>query len=256
MSGAIKIGIMAALPDEVKGLADIMDTSVSVSQFPAPDIMKCEYQGLEIYLGLSGIGKVAAAITATTLIQQCGISELLFTGVAGGLHNGINVGDVVVGTTCLQHDLDVSPLFPPNHIPGLGLTDIDTFRPNNECLVGAVRDGLKEMALNYPDALSAFAIKNSNVHLGQIISGDQFISEISETMRLKRSYPHALCVEMEGAAVAQACMSFGVTFNLIRTLSDKADESAHVDFPRFAKEVAGRYATFIIRNYLDKKLAN
>lgn len=204
-----------------------------------------------VVLALSRIGKVAAATTATTLIEAFGVARVVFTGVAGGVAAGVNVGDVVVATEFMQHDMDASPLFPRYQVP---LYDRERFACD-----GALSAILLEVASQYLSGVNEgfdHLPVQRFVHRGLIASGDRFVSAANESRALHLALTDsgfaALAVEMEGAAVAQACFDYKVPFAAIRTISDRADDQAHVDFPRFISEVASHYARAIIEDFLRK----
>jgi adenosylhomocysteine nucleosidase len=189
--------------------------------------------GRPVVLALSGIGKVAAATTAALLIQAFDAHKLVFTGVAGGLAPGVEVGDVVVARQLLQHDMDASPLFPRFEVPRTGRSRFDAD--------AALADALAGAAGRRPGA---------RVHQGLVISGDRFVASWAESAALREVLPDALAVEMEGAAVAQVCTDFGRPFGVVRTISDRADDSAHVDFARFIEEVASATTLAIVGDWL------
>jgi adenosylhomocysteine nucleosidase len=148
------------------------------------------------------------------------VDAVVFTGVAGGLGPDVNVGDVVVARELLQHDLDASPLFPRYEVP---LTGRSRFAAD----------------ATWSDRLAAAArARGLRVHEGLVISGDRFVSAAAESRELASRLPDALAVEMEGAAVAQVCADFGKPFAVLRTVSDRADDTAHVDFLEFVRDVA------------------
>jgi nucleoside phosphorylase len=149
---------------------------------------------------------------------------MLFLGVAGGLGAGVKVGDVVVADALLQHDLDVSPLFPRHEVPLTGLARF----PADPVFSNTVARG----------TMAALAGSGATLHRGLIVSGDRFVSTAAESQALRAALPDALAVEMEGAAVAQVCHAFGTPLAVVRSISDRADDTAHVDFGRFLREVA------------------
>lgn len=185
---------------------------------------------------LSGIGKVAAAITATVLIEKFQVHRILFTGVAGGLAAHVKVGDVVVGAELLQHDMNASPLFPQYEVPLLGRARFQADEVMTRCLIES----------------AAQALPHAQVHAGLIISGDQFVSSAAESRRLQAEIADALAVEMEGAALAQVCHAYGVPLAVVRTLSDRADDNAHTDFLQFVKDVASPYSAAIVSEFLTR----
>ncbi len=203
--------------------------------------------GHDVVAVLSGIGKVAAATTATVLIERFNVKRIVFTGVAGGLGQGVQVGDVVVARQLLQHDMDASPIFPRHEVPGYGRATFDADAALTEQLVRATGQVLRELPAQLPDAVrSAFGLHVPACHQGLLISGDRFVSTTAESEALCRELPRALAVEMEGAAFAQVCHDYRVPLAVVRTISDRADDAAHVDFPRFLREVASRYSAAII----------
>ena len=229
--------ILSALAEEQQGLLDLLQGARRV-QRAGREFWQGELHGQPVVLALSRIGKVAAATTATTLIEAFGARRLVFTGVAGGLARGVQVGDVVVAQEFVQHDMDASPLFPRYQIPLYGRERFACDADLAQALLAATRSGLARMGL--PAA----------VHHGLIASGDRFVSAAEEARLLHATLTDAghppLAVEMEGAAVAQVCHDYGVPFAAMRTISDRADDTAHVDFPKFVTEVASRYALAIL----------
>jgi adenosylhomocysteine nucleosidase len=198
--------------------------------------------GRDVVLVLSGIGKVAAAATAVLLIDRFQTRSLLFTGVAGGLGPGVQVGDVVVASALLQHDLDVSPLFPRWEVPLTGRSRFDADVRLRDALACACDQVL---ARPHP-GLASLGLHAPQRHLGLVVSGDRFVSSAAESASLRAALPDALAVEMEGAAMAQVCADFGCPLGVLRSVSDRADDAAHVDFGRFVDEVAAEYSRDIV----------
>jgi adenosylhomocysteine nucleosidase len=245
-----RIAIAAALHDEVRALLELM-----------PDEQKQVRAGRQFWFGhlagrevvvvLSGIGKVAAATTAALLVDRYEASELLFTGVAGGIGPAVKVGDVVVADALLQHDLDASPIFPRHEVPLYGRSRFETDAGMTRRLEQACDEVLANTIAHLgPDALSAFGLAQPRPHTGLVISGDRFVSSKAESDALRAELPDALAVEMEGAAVAQVCFDAGVPCAVLRIVSDRADDSAHVDFAAFTRQVASRYSAALIERYL------
>lgn len=214
-----------------------------------------------VVLVLSGIGKVAAATTAALLIDRFDAPALLFTGVAGGLHADVAVGDVVVARTLLQHDLDASPLFPRYEVPLTGRSRFEADTALADALADAARRCLASDAPAHAAGPAAGpaplwpAGRPRRVHEGLIVSGDRFVSSAAESARLRADLPQALAVEMEGAALAQVCADFGRPFAVLRSISDRADDTAHVDFARFVAEVASVYTRAIVGDWLARRIA-
>ena len=215
--------------------------------------------GHEVVAVLSGVGKVAAATTATLLASEFGVERALFTGTAGGLHEKARVGDVVVADALLQHDMDASPLFPRYELPYYGTDRFAADRAMSVALAEAARAVLDEAVQRHDDAahsglharlLGAFGIASPQVHSGLVVSGDRFVATAAENADLRARLPDALAVEMEGAALAQVCHDFAIPCAVVRTVSDRADDAAHVDFMRFVDDVASRYTLEIVRRFL------
>tara|TARA_B100001105_G_scaffold255153_1_gene253250 strand:+ start:1710 stop:2447 length:738 start_codon:yes stop_codon:yes gene_type:complete len=235
------IAIVSALHDELRAI-DALLQARSQQRRAGRDFHLGRLQGHEVLLVLSGIGKVAAATTATLALEVLGARALLFTGVAGGLADHAQVGDVVVARELLQHDMDASPLFQRYEVPLTGRSRFAADPLLADALVAATGEVLSQP---HP-ALQRFGIGRVRCHQGLVISGDRFVSTSAESAALRAALPEALAVEMEGAAVAQVCHDSGRPFGVLRTLSDRADDAAHVDFPRFTAEVAAEFSRDIV----------
>lgn len=243
------IGIISAMQEEMQTLLDNLQEPVATTKG-----MRTYYHGklfnVEIVLVFSRWGKVASATTATQLINDFAVDEIIFTGVAGAISPLMNIGDIVIGKNLYQHDVDASPLFKKFEVPLLHKIYFETAVSHRERLYQATRVFIN----SYNDYINAekahsFQIKDPTVSIGDIASGDQFLSDTSATQSLSSELPTVLCVEMEGAAVAQVCFEYNVPFSIIRIISDKANDNAHIDFPLFAKEVASHYALGILQYY-------
>ena len=236
--------ILSALAEEQQGLLELLQHPQKTTH-GGRDFWQGRLHGQPVVLALSRIGKVAAATTSTALIERFNVARIVFTGVAGGLGDGVEVGDVVVATEFMQHDLDAAPLFPRYEVPLYGRSRFPCDAAWTAQLLVASRAGLKSLALPAKTLL----------HHGLIASGDRFVSGKQESRRLRSALAHGqhevLAVEMEGAAVAQVCFDYGVPFAAVRTISDRADDKAHVDFPVFVKDVASLYAQAILQHLLE-----
>lgn len=242
--------ILSALPEEQAGLLQQLQHARRHVHGG-----RVFWQGLlsdrPVVLALSGMGKVAAATTATVLIERFACARVLFTGVAGGLGQQVRVGDVVVARQYLQHDMDASPLCPRWELPGYGRADVACDPALSVLLLQAAQDFLVVTSQeNQPDSAAA-----AQAHHGLVVSGDRFIATAQASNTLRRELQEAghtvLAVEMEGAAVAQVCADYQVPFAAMRTISDRADDDAHVDFTRFIETVASRYAEHIVQRWLQ-----
>jgi len=232
--------VLARMPDEQK-------TVVAGREFWVG-----HWHGHEVVVVLSRIGKVAAATTATALIERFGVSRIVFTGVAGGLAPQVHVGDVVVAREFIQHDMDASPLFPRHEVPLKGITRFPADAALSNALAGAASLAMQDMLATLPKSeWLNIDLAKAQVHQGLIASGDRFVSQTLESQALQRELPDALAVEMECAAMAQVCHDYGVPLAAVRTISDRADDAAHVDFPRFIQSIASRYSVAVLDRLLS-----
>jgi len=247
-----RIGIMAALHEEIADLLDRME-AVTTRRIGMRDYHAGWLHGHACVVVLARIGKVAAAATAVTLIREFNVERLIFTGLAGGVAHHVSVGDVVVGDSLLQHDLDASPLFPRHEIPLLARSRISADADLRSRLERAARRYLAEDWSRdiSPATRDAFKLSAPRVHIGLIVSGDQFVNDAAAVEALRGELPEALCVEMEGAAVAQVCHEYGARFALVRTVSDRADDDASHDFSGFLAAVASHYSAGILRRVFE-----
>jgi adenosylhomocysteine nucleosidase len=245
------VAIVSAMQQELRALIPVLVHPRTV-RLAGRDFHCGEIHGHPVVLVLSGIGKVAATATAVMVMHEFNASHLLFTGVAGGLAQGVNVGDVVVARHLLQHDMDASPLFPRFEVPLTGRSHFLADDALSDALAAAAqRCVARADALIGVDHLRNFGVTAPAVHRGLIISGDSFIASASRSDELRGLLPDALAVEMEGAAVAQICADFGRPFAVVRTISDRADDSAHVDFTSFIGEVASVSTRVIVEDWLS-----
>jgi adenosylhomocysteine nucleosidase len=244
------IAIVSAMHDELSQLLALMPDEHKQSR-AGREFWLGHLHGHDVVLVLSGIGKVAAATTATLLIEHFHATHIVFTGVAGGLGENVKVGDLVVASSFLHHDLDVSPLFPKYQVPNY---DLATFQADstlsNELKQActAVLSGLDVVVSS--ETRTAFNLLNPQLHTGLLISGDRFVSTTAESLKLQQDLPLALAVEMESAAFAQVCHDYKVPFAAVRTISDRADDDATVDFNCFLSEVASHYSASIVEKWL------
>jgi len=246
-----RIGILSAMHDEIDALLKLL-TNVQKTIKGRRTYYSGTLFNKEVVLVFSRWGKVASTMTTTQLINDYKLTELIFTGVAGGLQNDLNIGDIIVGNELYQHDLDASPLFPKFHIPLLNKAGINT--AYSEKLHKATLTFLSDFNQYIDtDTITSFNLSQVKTRIGTILSGDQFISSRDKINELLSEIPQAQCVEMEGAAVAQVCYEYDVPFSIIRTISDKANDNANLDFPKFAKEVASLYAAGILKAYFEMK---
>lgn len=247
------LGIMAALHDEIAGLLAVMGSDAECRRIGMRDYYVGDLYGQRCVVVLARLGKVAAAATTVTLLREFDVRAVVFAGLAGGLAQGVHIGDVVVADALVQHDLDARPLFPRFEVPLLGLSRFPTDLRMSGVLAQAAAD---YMVLGLSRDIDAetrdvFAIGAPMLHRGPIASGDRFVGDAGLAAALLSDLPGTLCVEMEGAAVAQICYEYGVPCAVLRTISDRADASAPVDFAAFLHRVASRYASGILQRFIE-----
>jgi adenosylhomocysteine nucleosidase len=253
---AAPIALVGALHEELVAVLEAMPDEQPV-RVAGREFWQGHLEGRPVVAVLSRIGKVAAATTAAVLLERFGVQAVLFTGVAGGLAPGVAVGDVVVATELLQHDMDASPLFPRHEVPLYGRARFPADAGWAAALAEAASQVLAGPAALVGDAaVDEFALHRPRVHRGLIVSGDRFVATSAESDALRAALPDALAVEMEGAAMAQVCHDWGVPFAAVRTISDRADDAAHIDFTRFVAGVAKHYSAAVLRGALRRGRAS
>lgn len=228
------IGIIGAMHEEIIELKGLMENieEINLASFT---YFKGKLEGKNVVLVESGIGKVNSAVCTTLLLQEFNVEKLIFTGVAGGIGDQINVGDIVISTDLVQHDVDVSAF-------GLNLGVIPRMKNSFFLADAELRALAKESALKVFDP--------SRVREGRILSGDQFINGLNKINWLRDTFQGEAC-EMEGASVAHVCELFGVPFVILRAISDKADDEAKVDFAEFV-HLASKNSKEIVVNMLKR----
>ena len=249
----MRLGIISALYEEQQGLVEAMQGPQRHSH-GMRDYTLGTLWNIDAVCVLSRLGKVAAAMTASILVEKYGVTHIVFTGVAGSGDKHVKVGDIVVAEALLQHDMDARPLFPRFEVPLTGLQRFATDLELSTQLAAAADDFLRDDVSSVLKAadIVAFGLQHAQVHRGLIASGDQFISSAAHLNQLKADIPDLLAVEMEGAAVAQVCFELGVPFTVMRTISDNANEEAAVDFMRFVQTVASPYALTVIQQLCQR----
>ncbi len=213
------IGIIGAMEEEVAALKEAMEIEETVEQ-AAMTFCKGRLCGKEVVVVRSGIGKVNAGICAQILVDRFQADTLINTGIAGSLDAKIDIGDMVISTDAVHHDMDASIFGDPvGQVPRM-----DTlFFPADEELV--------------EKAVQANEKANPDIHTftGRVASGDQFIASKQAKDKIVENF-RPMCVEMEGAGIAHAAYLNQVSYVIIRAISDKADNSATMDYPTFEKQ--------------------
>ena len=232
-----KLGIIGAMAVEVDTLKSLM-TNLKVTEKSGMTFFEGELETLPVVVVVCGVGKVNAALCVQVLCDCFGVTHLVNTGVAGSLDAKLDIGDFVISTNAMYHDFDchvLNPNYVVGQVPGLPVRAF----PADEMLVQYAFDAAQQVHADH-------AAK------GTVASGDQFVcrKDVKEEIVKNTS---ALCVEMEGAAIAHAAWRNGIPFVVIRAISDKADDSAQMDFPTFEAIAAERCA--LVTRTMAKKMA-
>jgi adenosylhomocysteine nucleosidase len=223
----MKIGIITPMAEE-KGAIVAALSNVQHEVHGGSDVTIGEYNGHQVMLTESGIGKVAAGMATALLIARFAPDLVVNTGSAGALHPELEIGDTVIGTRVAYHDVDVTVFgYDKGQLPGQPLY----FEAN-------------------PEVVADFE-KLAAVKEGLIVAGDQFVQD-KQRVQILQDFPDALAVEMESPAVAQVATKMGVPFIVFRAISDKANEESGVIFDDFVVE-AGKQSAKLLLAYLDQK---
>ena len=242
------LGIMGAMPEEMdKIIASIQHKEIV--ERGSRIYYKGDLFGQQVVAVFSRWGKVAAATTATNMILEFNVDQIVFTGVAGGISPELHVGDIVIGQRLYQHDMDARPLMRRFEIPLTGKTSFETPQQNVDTMSQAVHNFLKNNK-DFRKTLHEQHITNVKMMSGDIASGDLFISSTKMKHALIKNLPSVVCAEMEGAAVAQVCDDYGVPLIVVRVISDSADEEAHTSAIGFVNQHAGDYSLSILKEYI------
>ena len=225
----IKVGIIGAMDSEVSYLKSLVKDACTRTVC-GMEFVEGTLEDVPVVVVRCGIGKVNAAACATVVASVLGATHVINTGVAGSLDARVEIGDLVVSTDAVEHDLDVTPLgYAPGEHPDLHLIAFEA----DASLRGAVTRAAAEAA--------------ADVHVfeGRVCSGDQFIGSAAAKARITETFG-GMCCEMEGAAIAHVCHLAGVPFVVVRAISDKADDSGNVDYPTFEKAAAEHCARLVL----------
>ena len=228
------IGIIGAMEEEVAVLKQEMNIEEMV-EYASMQFCKGILYGKQVVIVRSGIGKVNAGVCAQVLADKFEVDMLINTGIAGSLDASIDIGDMVISTDLVEHDMDATIFGDPlGQVPRM-----DTFSfPAEPSLVEKAVAANKE------------ANPDINTFTGRIVSGDQFVSSTEVKERLVKNF-QAKCTEMEGAAIAHTAYLNKISCVIIRAISDKADNSATMDYPTFEKK-AIEHSVRLVRNLLPR----
>ncbi len=224
----IKLGIIGAMELEIDTLREAL-SDVRAVRRAAMTFYEGKLRGLPAVVVQCGIGKVNAGLCVQVLCDLFGVTHVINTGVAGSLDAELDIGDLVISTDALYHDVDVTALgYPIGVMPGMGTLSFEA----------------DEGMIAYAQAACLRAAADVRVKTGRVVSGDQFIADKERKAFIAQAF-EGLCTEMEGAAIAHAARVNGLPFVVIRAISDKADDSAQMDYPTFERAAAKRSAALV-----------
>ena len=223
-----KIGIIGAMELEVAELkAELSVTRVEMKA--GMEFYEGTLNGAQVVIVRSGVGRVDFALRTPSLSDLFLVTHIINTGVAGSLNAKLDIGDILISTDALHHDVDATIFgYQPGEVPQLGIREF----PADEHLAKLAREACEK---TNPD-IKAF--------LGRVVSGDQFISSKEVKAHLIEEY-HGDCAEMEGAAIAHGAYLNHIPFVIIRAISDKADDSAEMEYPVFEAAAAKHSAALV-----------
>ena len=234
-----KTGIIGAMEMEVAALKEQLD-GMHVQEYAGMSFCEGTLHGRSVVVVRSGVGKVNAALCTQILSDRFQADTIINTGVAGSLDARIDIGDIVISTDAMYHDVDATVFgYAPGEVPQLGITAF----PADEALAALAAEACRRAA---PDR---------HVFFGRVVSGDQFIINREQKEKIAEKF-HGICTEMEGAAIAQAAYLNRIPFIIVRVISDKADESAYEEYPVFERKAAHASAGMIetLMKILDERV--
>lgn len=223
------IGIIGAMDAEVAKLKETM-TDVQVVKAASMEFYQGKLNGSDAVVVRAGVGKVNAACCTQALIDRFPVNCVINTGIAGSLQAKIDIGDIVLATDAIEHDMDAAIFgYAPGQIPSM---DVHAFTAD---------DGLRKIAKESCEKV------NPDIHVyeGRVVTGDQFISDKEKKSWLVETFD-GCCTEMEGAAIAHAAYLNQIPFLIVRAISDKADDSAEMDYPTFEAKAIEHSVRLII----------
>jgi adenosylhomocysteine nucleosidase len=227
----MKIGLIGAINEEVLMLKDEI-RDLRADRAGSREFYSGFIEGHEVVICTSGWGKVAAASTATSLINLFQVDHLLFIGLAGSMKDHLKIGDIIVADKLIQHDVFLSRLVEsPVELPSRKTFEFNVSPATWRRAFAAASQFAKNMDEGGYPAIPD--IYHPCIYTGAIATGDQFVATSEEKSLIGQRFPEVLCVEMEGAAVAQVAADYGISCSVVRIISDQADEHAHENFTAF-----------------------
>ena len=232
----MKLGIIGAMAVEVATLKEQME-NMTAATIAGMEFCAGRLEGLDAMVVQCGVGKVNAAMCTQILCSVYGVTHLVNTGIAGSLCAELDIADLVVSTDAMYHDMDVNVFgYPIGQVPGMDVVAFPADEKLSACAFAA-----------------AEAVNPGHTKSGRVASGDQFVSRKEQKEHII-AVSGALCTEMEGAAIAHTAYRNNVPFVILRAISDKADDSANMDYPTFEALAAHRCAQ--VTMHLARQLKN
>ena len=220
----MKLGIIGAMDVEVATLKENMQNK-TIKNIAHMEFCEGKFDDVDVVVVQCGVGKVNAALTAQVLCSCFGVTHIVNTGIAGSLNAELDIGDFVISCDAVYHDVDATNFgYPMCQVPGMPVLAF----PADEKLMQAAYD-------------AANGAHPGHVRIGRVATGDQFVAEKALKEKIIQN-TGAYCTEMEGAAIAHTAWKNNVPFVIIRAISDKADDSAEMDYPTFEAAAAKRCA--------------
>ena len=228
----MKLGIIGAMTVEIAALKDAME-NMKTHSCAGMEFYEGTLCGASAVVVQCGVGKVNAAMAAQILCTKFAVSHMINTGVAGSLSNDLDIGDLVISRDAMYHDMDCNYVgYPIGQVPG---QDVLAF-PASEALIAAAHAAAEQE-------------NPGHTTIGRVASGDQFVAENAQKQTIIAN-TGGICTEMEGASIAHTAYRNAVPFVIIRAISDKADDSAHMDYPTF-EEIAARRCAKVTMNMVN-----
>ena len=223
----MKLAIMGAMPEEIAPILEKIGT-YKTTEYAGNRYYEATYNGVDLVIAYSKIGKVFSTLTAATMIEHFGAQKLLFSGVAGAISDELKVGDLIVATKLSQHDLDITAFGHPfGYVP-----EGAVFVESDKTLIELSKNVAAEMGLHVKE--------------GIIATGDQFVANEERKNWIGSTF-NADVLEMEGASVAVVCDALHVPFFILRAISDAADMDASFSFDAFLESSAKTSAEFVMK---------
>lgn len=224
----MKIGIIGAMDVEVKHLKEVMNIT-NTTVVAGQEYCEGTLGNTDVVIVQCGIGKVRAGMCVQVLVDLFHVTHILNTGVAGSLNNDINIGDIVVSTDAMFHDVDVTCFgYQLGEVPQMGTASFQADETLRKLAVQAIYEAAPEV----------------KAYEGRIVSGDVFVREEEKKNWIKENFK-AECTEMEGCAIAEASYLNNVPFVIIRAISDKANEETVITYDEFEAKAAEHCAKIV-----------